>query len=58
MKRPYYKKVDRSMMDWGLTLPQDYIIDFEGRSKLKPGTSRKIEILWGCTIPKLLPSRK
>lgn len=47
MKRPYYKKVDRSMMDWGLTVPQDYIIDFEGRSKLKPGTTRKIEILWG-----------
>ena len=47
MNRPYYKKVDRSMMDWGLTLPQDYVKDFEGRSRIKPGTSRKIDILWG-----------
>jgi len=46
MKQPYYKKVDRSMMDWGLTLPQDHVKDFEGRSKLKLGSRREIEITW------------
>jgi len=46
MRRPYYKKVDRSMMDWGLTLPQDYVKDFEAPKRLKPGTSREIQIIW------------
>jgi len=47
MRRSYYKKVDRSMMDWGLTLPKDYVKDFEGRSKVKLGTSKDIDIIWG-----------
>ena len=34
------------MMDWGLTVPQDYVQDFESKRKLKPGTYREIEILW------------
>jgi len=46
MYKPYYKKVDRSMMDWGLTLPKDHVKDFEAGSSVKPGSSRKIEILW------------
>jgi hypothetical protein len=50
MRRPYYKKVDRSMMDWGLTIPQDYVKDFESRSKLRPGSRRDIEIIWDNKI--------
>jgi hypothetical protein len=42
----YYKKIDRSMMDWGITLPKDFISNFEGNIKLKKGTSRDIELLW------------
>lgn len=34
------------MMDWGLTIPQEYVNDFESRSKLKPGSRRDIEIIW------------
>ena len=46
MRRPYYKKVDRSMMDWGLTIPKEYINDFESKSKIPPGSRREIEIIW------------
>lgn len=34
------------MMDWGLTIPQDFIKDFEAGVPVKLGTSRSIEILW------------
>jgi len=37
------------MMDWGLTIPQDFIKDFEAGFSVKLGTSRPIEILWGKT---------
>jgi len=50
MRRPYYKKVDRSMMDWGLTIPQDYVKDFESHSKLRSGSRRDIEIIWDNKI--------
>ncbi len=43
----YYKKVDRSMMDWGLTLPKKFIPFFDSGKTLKAGTQRHIEILWG-----------
>ena len=46
MYKSYHKKVDRSMMDWGLTVPQDFIKDFEAGSPVKLGSSRNIEILW------------
>jgi len=46
MYRAYYKKVDRSMMDWGLTLPKEHIKDFETGTPVKPGSSREIEIIW------------
>ena len=46
MRKAYYKKVDRSMMDWGLTLPNDYIKDFECGDSVKLGSSRKITIMW------------
>jgi len=46
MYKSYHKKVDRSMMDWGLTIPQDFIKDFEAGSPVRLGSSRSIEILW------------
>jgi len=46
----YYKKVDRSMMDWGLTLPRDYIKDFECGENVSLGSSRDIEISWDNKI--------
>ena len=46
MHKEYYKKVDRSMMDWGLTLPKDCVKDFEAGSKIRPGEARKVEIVW------------
>ncbi len=44
--KPYFKKVDRSMMDWGLTIPKDYIKDFEMENPVKIGTSKNIELQW------------
>ena len=46
MEKAYYKKIDRSMMDWGLTLPKECTKDFEYGSHVKLGSSRKIEIIW------------
>jgi hypothetical protein len=43
---PYYKKVDRSMMDWGFTVPQDHISDFLAGVSLRLGKSRSIQIIW------------
>ncbi len=45
-EKALYKKVDRSMMDWGLTLPKGYIEDFEFGKRVPLGTSREIEIIW------------
>jgi len=45
--KPYCKKIDRSMMDWGFTLPKKYIKDFEAGdpvNKLKK--FRKVNLLW------------
>ena len=42
----YYKKVDRSMMDWGLTLPKKSIPFFDFGRTLRAGTQKDIEILW------------
>ena len=44
--KPYCKKIDRSMMDWGFTIPKYYIKDFEAGRPLKKGSSRKINIIW------------
>ena len=46
MKKGYYKKVDRSMMDWGFTIPNNFIDDFLGGQDLDLGTSRKITMIW------------
>jgi hypothetical protein len=45
MYRAYHKKVDRSMMDWGLTIPNDFVKEFEAGRPVKLGSSRDIEIL-------------
>ncbi len=34
MYKSYHKKVDRSMMDCGLTIPQDFIKDFKAGKKI------------------------
>ncbi len=46
MKRPYYKKIDRSVMEWGVTLKQKYEKDFLCGKKIKPGKGRDVDILW------------
>jgi len=46
MYKEYYKKVDRSMMDWGLTIPNKFCNDFQAGSPVKLGTSREINIIW------------
>lgn len=46
MKKGYYKKVDRSMMDWGFTIPNNFIDDFLGGQNLELGTSREITMTW------------
>jgi len=44
--KPYYKKVDRSMMDWGFTIPKDHISEFLFNTPLVAGTSREITLVW------------
>ena len=46
MHKPFYKKIDRSMLEWGLTFPEEYIKDFEGRVPVKLGHSRPVEVIW------------
>ncbi|MGD0581393.1 MAG: hypothetical protein ABR974_00455 [Bacteroidales bacterium] len=44
--KPYYKKVDQSMMEWGFTIPKGHISDFIYRSAVRLGTARKITLIW------------
>jgi hypothetical protein len=44
--KPYYKKIDRSMMDWGFTIPKDHINEFLFNTPLAAGTSRDITLVW------------
>lgn len=46
MHKAYYKKIDRSILEWGVTFPREYMKDFEGGVPIKLGNSRKIEIIW------------
>ncbi len=46
MLQEYYKKVDRSMMDWGFTIPKDRWDSFQAGVTVKLGTSRDIIIIW------------
>ena len=41
-----YKKVDRSTLTWGITIPKHLDDDFQAGRLLKLGTSRPISILW------------
>jgi hypothetical protein len=50
MNYKYYKKIDRSMMDWGFTLPKDSIIYFDPIKKVKPGSQINVEIIWDKKI--------
>ena len=42
----YYKKVDRSMMDWGLTIPKKFWSSFQASNPVTLGTSRDVTIVW------------
>ena len=42
----YYKKVDRSMMDWGFTIPNEHVKSFVAGHHLKKGTSRMVNIVF------------
>lgn len=44
--KPYYKKVDRSLFEWGVTIPVDYLDDFLAGKKIKIGTAREITIIF------------
>lgn len=46
MYKSYHKKVDRSMMDWGFTVPKDLIEDFVCGSPVDLGSSRDVQIIW------------
>lgn len=43
-RKPFYKKVDRSLLEWGITIPKEYIEDFLGGEAIELGKARKIEI--------------
>lgn len=43
---PYFKKIDRSTIDWGLTIPKAHVKDFLFNKSLRKGTSRFLTVLW------------
>lgn len=42
----YYKKVDRSMMKWGVTIPKIFWDVFQAGKSVKLGTSREVTVIW------------
>ena len=46
MNKGYYKKVDRSMMDWGFTIPKDFVDSFLFGQPLNAGSSRDVKLIW------------
>ena len=50
MNYQYYKKIDRSMMDWGFTIPKQAIEYFDKNNKVLPGRQTNIEIIWDKKI--------
>ena len=46
MKQPYYKKIDRSTLEWGITIPKNLVKEFLGGRNLPLGKSRTINIEW------------
>lgn len=47
MNKGYYKKIDRSMMEWGFTVPEDFIDKFLYGESISSGTSRSKILIWG-----------
>ena len=45
--QPYYKKIDRSTLEWGITIPKALVNDFLAGKALTVGKSREISIKWG-----------
>jgi len=46
MYKPFFKKIDRSMLEWGVTLPKEHYKEFKAGSSIRLGSSRKVEIIW------------
>lgn len=44
--KAYYKKIDKSFFNYGITIPKDYIQYFTYGNPVELGTSRDITILW------------
>ena len=44
--QPYYKKLDRSALEWGITIPKNLVPNFLAGKKLLQGKSREINIVW------------
>jgi hypothetical protein len=44
--QPYYKKLDRSALEWGITIPKNLVMSFLCGKKLLRGNSREIIIVW------------
>ncbi len=43
----YYKPVDISLLTWGLTIPLEFIADFQAGDHLRPGSRSERIIRWG-----------
>ena len=44
--QPHYKKIDRSTLEYGITIPKNLETDFLAGKKLSLGSSREIKIKW------------
>ena len=44
--QPHYKKIDRSTLEYGITIPKGLETDFLAGKKLALGSSRDINIKW------------
>lgn len=44
--KDYYKKVDKSIFNYGITIPKDYVQYFTYENPVELGTSRDITIVW------------
>lgn len=45
--KPFYKKVDKSLLNWGFTIPKEWMDDFQSCYKLNNRSSKRIDIQWG-----------
>lgn len=46
MEQVFYKKVDRSLFEWGLTFPRDFYKYFQKKYSVKLGKGRAIKVIW------------